>query len=309
LRIFHLQTIVTNQKEILPGYFRLNFFAPKIAKTAQPGQFVHIYCGRDTYLRRPFSIAGVKKNQVEIIYKVVGKGTELLSQKKKGETLDLLGPLGNGFSYSPVTSHHSPVLIAGGTGVVSLLFLAERLSTYKLINLPAHRSVSGGGSTVVLIGAKTKNDLLCVSDFKQLALNRKTGSGIGCQVKFATEDGSLGFKGLVTDLFRDFLSAYQPRREPKALLRGQPINLSTIYACGPYQMLKEIAKICERKQIKCQVSLENIMACGIGACRGCVIKTRMTTDKRQARIAADKFVYKTVCRDGPIFEANQIIWE
>lgn len=306
MRIFHLQTIVTNQKEILPGYFRLNFFAPKIAKTAQPGQFVHIYCGGDTYLRRPFSIAGVKKNQVEIIYKVVGKGTEILSRKKEGKILDVIGPLGNSFTHSPIHPFtQSLLLIAGGTGVASLLFLAQQL----------HRFITPSLITI-FIGAKTKNDLLCVSDFKQLALNRKTGSEIGCQVKFATEDGSLGFKGLVTDLFRDFLSAYQPRREPKALLRGQPINLpaspsggSTIYACGPYQMLKEIAKICERKQIKCQVSLENIMACGIGACRGCVIKTRMTTDKRQARIAADKFVYKTVCRDGPIFEANQIIWE
>jgi len=273
--IFNLQSVITNQKEISSGYFRLSFLAPKIAQVAQAGQFLHIYCGGDTYLRRPFSIAGVKKNQVEIIYKIIGKGTELLSQKKKGETLDLIGPLGTGFSLSPITYHLSPVLVAGGTGVASLLFL-----THKLVPHPL-------SLVTVLVGAKTKNNLLCVSDFKKL----------GCKVKLATEDGSLGFKGLVSDLFTSFLV---PR---------PPFPVPAVFACGPYPMLKEIAKICGRKQIKCQVSLENIMACGLGACRGCVVKTRMTADEKKSQISADKFKYKTVCKDGPVFEAKEIIWE
>jgi len=298
-KLYPLKSPIISQKEVLPKYFRLSFFSPKIVRVAQPGQFVHIHCGGGTYLRRPFSIAGVKRNQIEIVYKVVGKGTELLSHRKKGETLDVIGPLGSGFSLQPVTCNLQPLLIAGGTGIASLLFLAQHLSTYQPrgepkallrgqpINLPARRSVSGGGSTVVLIGAKTKNDLLSVNDFKKL----------GCQVKLATEDGSLGFRGLVSDLFKSYLVPRAYSLTP------------VVFACGPYQMLKKIAEICRGKQIKCQVSLENIMACGIGACRGCVVKTRITADKGQTRIAADKFIYKTVCKDGPVFNVNEIIWE
>jgi len=253
-KLYPLKSPIISQKEVLPKYFRLSFFSPKIVRVAQPGQFVHIHCGGGTYLRRPFSIAGVKRNQIEIVYKVVGKGTELLSHRKKGETLDVIGPLGSGFS---------------------LLFLA-----HKLVPHPS-------SLVTVLVGAKTKNDLLSVNDFKKL----------GCQVKLATEDGSLGFRGLVSDLFKSYLVPRAYSLTP------------VVFACGPYQMLKKIAEICRGKQIKCQVSLENIMACGIGACRGCVVKTRITADKGQTRIAADKFIYKTVCKDGPVFNVNEIIWE
>ncbi len=274
-KLYPLKSPIISQKEVLPKYFRLSFFSPKIVRVAQPGQFVHIHCGGGTYLRRPFSIAGVKRNQIEIVYKVVGKGTELLSHRKKGETLDVIGPLGSGFSLQPVTCNLQPLLIAGGTGIASLLFL-----THKLVPHPS-------SLVTVLVGAKTKNDLLSVNDFKKL----------GCQVKLATEDGSLGFRGLVSDLFKSYLVPRAYSLTP------------VVFACGPYQMLKKIAEICRGKQIKCQVSLENIMACGIGACRGCVVKTRITADKGQTRIAADKFIYKTVCKDGPVFNVNEIIWE
>jgi dihydroorotate dehydrogenase electron transfer subunit len=274
-KVYHLQSLITDQKEISSGYFRLIFSAPQIAQIAQPGQFVHIYCGEGTYLRRPFSIAKVKKNQVEIIYKVVGKGTELLSRKKKGNTLDVLGPLGNGFTQSlnhPITQ--SPILIAGGTGVASLLFLAQKLITLYTSHLTP---------LTVFLGAKTKNDLLCIDNFKKL----------GCQVKLATEDGSLGYKGLVTDLFRN------------SLITHNSSLITNIYACGPYAMLKEIAKITQKYKIPYQVSLEAMMACGLGACRGCVVKT----SHQSLTTSHQHFVYKTVCKDGPVFEANQIIWE
>ncbi len=287
-KVYHLQSLITDQKEISPGYFCLSLSAPEISGTVQAGQFIHIFCGEGTYLRRPFSIAGIKKNQIEIIYRVVGEGTEILSRKKKGDILDVLGPLGNGYQ---ITNYRLPitdkiVLIAGGTGIASLLFLAQKL----------HCSIAPLPITV-LLGAKTKNDLLGVSSFEKL----------GCQVKLATEDGSLGFRGLVTDLFRNSLITHNSRLRQG--FGGQASLITNVFTCGPYPMLKKIAKICENKAIKCQVSLEAMMACGIGACRGCVVKTRMTTDKRQARITADKFKYKTVCKDGPVFDAKEILWE
>ena len=132
-----------------------------------------------------------------------------------------------------------------------------------------------------MIGAKTKKDILCEEEFRDL----------GCEVKIATDDGSRGFKGYISELLKQELSA---KRYP----------LSAIYGCGPAPMLKEISLISQKGHIPAQVSLEAHMACGIGACMGCVVKTQNAKRKTQ-----NDFVYKRVCKDGPVFEASQVIWE
>lgn len=262
-------------------YFRLVFKSEDIAERALPGQFVEIKVSDSAVplLRRPLSIHKVshqvtkspghrikkEKTQdlIELLYEAVGEGTELLSQKRSGECLDVIGPLGNGFSLShPII--RIPILIAGGMGVAPLLFLAE-----KLVHSPQ--------STVhvkplVLIGARTKDGILCEKDFKKL----------GCEVKIATDNGSQGYRGKVTDLLKNILSTIDCR-------------LSTIYACGPKPMLKELCNIVSSRNITAQVSLESHMACGIGACLGCVVSTRQG--------------FKRVCKDGPVFSADQLLWE
>lgn len=244
--------IIANQK-VTKDYFKLTFNAPLIAKLAKPGQFVNVRIneGVEPLLRRPFSIHRVMHNSISLLYKVVGRGTEILSEKKPGEHLDIIGPLGKGFEYSsPVRQFaSSPVLIAGGMGVAPLVFLAEKLTDYR---------------PIVLIGAKTKSEILCAKEFKDL----------GCEVKIATDDGSQGFKGKVTELLKDLLG--------------------TIYACGPKPMLKEIARISQEFKVPAQVSLEEHMACAIGACLGCVVKTKNGS--------------KRVCADGPVFKQEQINW-
>jgi dihydroorotate dehydrogenase electron transfer subunit len=210
---------------------------------------------------------------------VVGKGTEILSQKKAREYLDIIGPLGNGFGYR--TSYivaRTSILVVGGIGVVPLLFLAEKLNERNTQYLPAGRQGAipacrqAGRNTLVLIGAKTKDHILCEKEFKKL----------GYSVKIATDDGSKGFKGNVTELLRNIL------RSTKYDMRY------TIYACGPRPMLKEIALISQKYNIPAQVSLEEHMACGIGACLGCAVNTRDG--------------YKRVCKEGPVFDAEEIIW-
>jgi len=250
-------------------YWHLEFESGLIAKNARPGQFVNIKVsdGLEPLLRRPVSIHRVKGTKVKLFYKVVGAGTQVLSQRKPGEFLDLIGPLGNGFDYRPTgqPANRPTIIVAGGMGVAPLIFLAQRLLCPPLNQWRARND------TMVLIGAKTKEQILCAREFKTL----------GCGVRLATDDGSFGFKGKVTDLFKQLLSTLDSR-------------LSTIYACGPRPMLKAVDAIARENKINAQLSLEEHLACGIGACLGCVVST--------------KSGYRRVCKDGPVFSSQELTW-
>jgi dihydroorotate dehydrogenase electron transfer subunit len=251
-------------KKIKGNYFHLVIQAPKITKESLPGQFLNIKVNDadEPLLRRPFSIHRVRGVNVELLYEVVGEATEVLSQRKPGEYLDVIGPLGNGFQLN--TKHKTlNILVAGGMGVAPLLFLAEKLVRSPLVTVRR--------PPVVLIGVKGKNSISCAEDFKK----------IGCEVKIATDDGSRGFKGNITDLFRNLVSSIEYR-------------VSSIYACGPRPMLKEISWISKKYKMPAQVSLEEHMACGIGACLGCVVNTKKG--------------FKRVCKEGPVFKADEIVW-
>ena len=257
--------IIANQR-ISKEYFKITLRSLKIASWAHPGEFIEIKIA-DSYtplLRRPFSLHRVRDNKIEILYQVVGKGSEILSQKKAGEYLDVIGPLGSGFTYQAASRKpQAAILVAGGIGVAPLIFLAEKLAERRTLNSELR--------TIVLIGAKTKNEVLCEKEFKKL----------GYAVKISTDDGSRGFKGYVSELLDKELSTMNH-------------GLSTIYACGPRLMLKEISAISKQYKIPAQVSLEEHMACGTGACLGCVVKT--------------KNGFQRVCKEGPVFDAQEIIW-
>jgi len=271
-----MSKIILNKK-ITRDFYRMVIESSGISHRAKPGQFVNVKVNDsiEPLLRRPFSIHRIKGRNIELLYEVVGKATEILSRKKAGESLDMIGPLGNGFNYARRTlpvrqagTHESGakrslpegdarrILVAGGMGVAPLMFLAEKLKEVK---------------STVLIGARIKSEILCEREFKKL----------GCKVKVATDDGSKGSKGKVTGLLRHLLSTIDYR-------------LSTIYACGPHPMLREISRIAKKYKIPAQVSLDEHMACGIGACLGCVVNT--------------KDGYKRVCKEGPVFGVEKIIW-
>lgn len=253
-------------------YYLLELALPDAFKKACAGQFAHIRVeeSRDPLLRRPLSIHEVssagsgKKGTIKILYGAVGKGTRLLSEKKKGGSVDCLGPLGNGFDIKKIDRAKNIYIVAGGIGVAPLFFLVKTLTQ--------RNGVACQKKLAVLIGAKTKADILREKDFKSL----------GCKVCVATEDGSKGFKGRVTELLtKELDTAVGPS--------------STICACGPKPMLASIAVIANKHEIPAQVSLEEFMGCGVGACLGCVIKTRDG--------------YKRICHDGPVFDAQEIEWE
>ena len=237
---FQVQARIIQNIKVAPDYYKMVIGAPQIAKKALPGQFVNLRVS-DKYeplLRRPLSIYRVSSSAIEVLYKVVGVGTKILSQKKPKDKIDILGPLGSGFS---ILDARSSILVGGGMGIAPLLFLAEQTR----IQYPE-------SSIRILIGAMTKKEILCEKEFKDL----------GCQVKISTDNGSRGFKGKVTTLLKELLSS------EICHLR------SVVYACGPKPMLKEIASISKKYKIPAQISLEEHMACGIGVCSGCVVETR-----------------------------------
>ncbi len=276
------KTKIIANRNVCAKYFKLTIDSAQVARLALPGQFVNIKVSRDSepFLRRPFSIHRIRsqpapakrsgpgnsenRSQIEILYEVVGKATEILSKKKSGEYLDIIGPLGNGFSLNAKRSTLNAILVAGGMGVAPLIFLAEKLAEIQ--------NAESKIQNLVLIGAKTKNLILCEKEFKQF----------GFDVKIATDDGSAGFKGYVSELLRKELHAIR-----------YPLN-ATIYACGPKPMLKEVALISKKYKIPAQISLEEHMACGIGACFGCAVNTKQG--------------FKRVCKDGPVFNADEIIF-
>lgn len=236
--IFQLKADLISKEEVIPGVFSLMFIAPEIARAVRPGQFVHILCRDENVnfiLRRPFSIHRVVPGRVfEILFKVVGKGTDALSRLKIHDTVDVIGPLGSGFKFTQ--DIRSALLVSGGLGVAPLLFLAEELIEQDVL-------------VYSMLGAQSKDQLLRYLDFKRLS--KKSYA--------ATDDGSFGHSGTVVDLLNRTVHQLRPE---------------IIYACGPERMLERIAETADDFGIECQVSLEAKMACGIGACLGCACITK-----------------------------------
>lgn len=275
--MFHKEIRILENEEIAPNYFLMYLESPELAVNSSPGQFLHIKCssGYNPLLRRPLSIHRViyqegKAVGVALLYKVVGKGTSYLSQRKKGEIIDCIGPLGRGFE---ITNVENSIIVAGGIGIAPLFFLAEKIVKSEIPRRQMTGEQNPKSGITIFIGAKNSQELLCKKEVVKL----------GLRIETATEDGSSGYKGLVSTLFKNQLSTIN-------------YKFSTIiYACGPQKMLKEIALFSNKHQIPCQMSFEQFMGCGIGICNACVIATKQG--------------YRKVCKDGPVFWANQIDWE
>lgn len=270
---------IVENKKVAADFYRMRVESAYLAKNTKPGQFFEARCSdtSEPLLRRPLGAHRILKDGVEMLYEIVGKGTELLSQKKQGGLLDIIGPLGNGFTL-PRTTHdarRTTILIAGGIGVAPLVALAENIA-YSVQRIADRKKQN----IYVLIGAKSKNHITCEKDFKN----------IGCEVFVSTEDGSKGEKGLITKTLESLLNA-----------KRYTLN-AVFYACGPTPMLKAVARIAADHKIPCQVSLEERMACGVGVCLGCPVKIKTRDARRNTQ-----YEYKMVCKDGPVFNAEEVI--
>jgi len=278
--------ILKNQ-EVSPGYYKMILLSPGVANKGKAGQFImlRIKEGFDPLLPRAFAIHRIiseregqsDDHSIEILYQVVGRGTKLMSLMKPEEELYITGPLGNGFTISPSTK--KALIIAGGIGIAPMYFLAEEL---KKENMKTH----------LIIGGKGEKDILCIEEFLSL----------GVEIEISTEDGSLGKRGMATGLFRDLIE-----KEDKNFFKD-----ISIFACGPDAMLQNIADLALKNSLNCQVSMEAKMACGIGSCLGCVVKTKSEGSERHSQKNSNQtqmFSYDRVCKEGPIFDVNDLIWK
>ncbi len=256
LRKYNLTLIVEEVKMMNQSNVLLRLSAPQALPQTTPGQFVQVKVddSPNTFLRRPISINFVdeQNNELWLLVQIKGEGTRHLAALKKGNQLDVILPLGNGFT-TDVNKDERVLLIGGGVGVAPLLQYGKYICKQ-------------GGQPIFLLGARTKDDLMELDLFRQFG-----------QVFITTEDGSEGEKGFVTN---------------HSLLNRA--DFSRISVCGPKPMMVAVAKYANATRIPCEVSLENMMACGLGACLCCVEKTVKGN--------------VCVCTEGPVFNINQLSW-
>jgi dihydroorotate dehydrogenase electron transfer subunit len=249
-------TTILETNRVTEDLWAIHLRAPQIARESRPGQFVHVRLsdGIDPLLRRPMSIYRIGPDTIDLLVRMTGRGSRMMVERPAGETLDCLGPLGNGFTVHPTT--RNLLMVGGGSGVAPLVALAEQ-------------SVAKELSVVLLFGARSADRVF-------------PSSLLPPEVEYAvaTNDGSMGRQGMVTDLMTDYLGW-----------------ADAVYACGPHQMFLSMLDVARRVNLQksVQVSMEENMACGVGACFGCVVETR-------------RGEMKSVCEDGPVFEMRHLVW-
>ena len=247
-----------SRKEKRGNYVLLGLRTPQVARQAQPGQFLMVKVNDQPYplLRRPFSIHARGKDTVEILFTKSGTGTAILAEKNEGQTLDILGPLGKGFTFKKRLKGKTVLLVGGGRGIAPLYFLAQELRA---------RSIR----STIFYGGRTSADLPILEKFHKQRFD----------LFVSTDDGSLGFKGLASALLQ------------AELIRGRS-RPAHIYACGPEPMMRAVAALADAHGIPAQFSLESVMGCGIGACWGCVRRIRKGDQGEWAKICEEGPVFR-----------------
>jgi dihydroorotate dehydrogenase electron transfer subunit len=270
---------VSENVRIAEDTYRLRIACPDIARRIVPGQFVMLRMTglQDPLIGRPFALYDTvlsptgERVGIDVVYLVHGKLTHQLADCTEGQHVDIWGPLGNGF---PPAAGQYLVMVAGGIGQTPFVALAREALGQREYG-SGNRATGGCRQVTLCYGARTANRLAGIPDFEDA----------GVEVLVATEDGSMGKPGLVSELLRSLLE--------------QGTDGTSIVSCGPEPMLKAVSEIAQSAEVPCQVSLETPMACGIGICFTCVAKVRD---------AAGGWDYKRTCVDGPVFDAAKIVW-
>jgi dihydroorotate dehydrogenase electron transfer subunit len=257
-------------EKIAPSIYKMTIKSEFISQNALPGQFVNVKCGEgiNPLLRRPISICRVDKENAafDIVFQIKGIGTEYLAQKKVGTEIDLIGPLGNPFNFP--AEYNKIAVVGGGIGIFPLLFLLEEKHKFNL----SKKDKNSLSST--FLGFRNKDFIVLQDEFQNVSDN----------LFISTDDGSFGHKGLIIDLLKSDLERN---------------SYDIIYTCGPMPMIKKVVEAASALKIRCQVSLEERMGCGIGACLVCACKTKL----------GEEWEYSHVCKDGPIFWSDEVIFD
>src|SRR3989338_3332195 len=253
MRTLDQSVTVSENKKLTPHLYKISFNSPALAKLLKPGHFLQVAVTEtyDPFLRRPFTIYRLKGSRIEILYEVVGRGSDILARKKEGDRLKVMGPLGNVFN---LKKNRVNVAVGGGVGIAPFIFLGQRMKIDHF-----------------LMGARSKDGLLPKSEV----------GALWGKAKFSTEDGSAGTKGFVTRCLEEVI------RETKDQKRLY------IYTCGPKAMMKAVMQLAAKHGVEGEASLDERIACGVGACLGGVVETK------EGR--------KTSCREGTVFPFEKLI--
>jgi dihydroorotate dehydrogenase electron transfer subunit len=269
---FIMSGSVLSNLEVREGHFLMSLCLPPEFASPLPGQFamIRLKNRKDLLLGRPFSISGFHRHeghvQIEILYRIAGKGTRLFAQLRMGDQVDLLGPLGHPFEISRSTK--KVILVSGGMGIAPIRYLLAYLCTNRFDPVP---------SVDFYMGAKTADELLELDNIRP-----------SCDsLQVCTDDCSMGHHGFVTEPLEKGLKHY-------------PLKDTLICACGPLGMIRRLSELLVKHPVACQVSLEERMACGLGACLGCAVAVRGQNGERQ---------YQRACHEGPVFNLRDILWE
>lgn len=279
-------TILEN-KRVQGEYFKLTLEIPGDAPVPVPGQFYTIRCsdGTDPLLRRPLSMhrimGGKGSLQLEILYRVIGKGTQWISHREKGQKMDTLGPLGNGFIIDP--NEKDVALVAGGIGIAPLYAVGDQV-----------RRANPGARISIVHGVRNRTE-----NFYEEACR-----GLG-EVFVATDDGSHGFKGTAVELLAHLVS------------ENRISGSASFFGCGPRAMLRALARISEAPPLSVQVTLEENMGCGFGACLSCALPLRAERVRKDPQWPKSflqhdeegKILYSLVCKDGPVYDIKEVDWD
>lgn len=282
-------TIFVEDGELLsvdefPGeQFIMRIRSPKCAAAAKPGSFVHITCDDSLPMRRPLSIMRVEDDCIEILFKILGDGLRYLSQKRPGDRMSILGPIGRPFR--PSADRPNTLLIGGGVGIPPMVFVADYLRQQKGKQAP----MAILGSELPFPFDLQASTMQTPWAGQEITATMPLLEGWGIPCRLATLAGFDGcFDGYVTDLADKWLST----------LSADELLKVEVFSCGPTPMLKAVASLAEKYDLPCQVSLEEFMACAVGGCAGCAVKIN----------TPDGEAMKRVCVDGPVFEASSVVW-
>ncbi len=261
MKRYDVDALILEHRRVAEDHYWMRLDSDAIGQNARPGQFIHLQVSSGTVplLRRPLTVYRRSSGSFEVLYQVLGQGTRLLSNTKPGETLRVLGPLGNHFR---VLEHiRTALVVGGGAGIASLMLLVEELIRREI-------------PVIVLLGAQRASRLVAIEDLETL----------GVDMRVATDDGSRGHQGFVTELAEEVLR--------------DGLSNRVVYGCGPTPMMQALSDITQRYGVSTQLALESYMGCALGVCLGCMVRIRRNGIIQHMR----------VCTEGPIFDAEEIVW-
>lgn len=314
---------VTSSIPLCREHFKLILRVDEFPAT-QPGQFIQIACrdplrdfepalefewcaeakieiDRDEFfapigfLRRPFSLAGRTDTsegvELQIIHRVVGVGTDWMSQLRQGDVVDIIGPLGNCFTLP--TPNGVAIFVGGGVGIPPMIYLANALAGKKAV------AFCGAVTRDLLPLTVTHDAPAPTAESYQPLYNIAEFAQHGIPAVISTDDGSYGYRGFVTQALESYLDAYFTDNADRAR--------AILYTCGPEPMMKRVAEIAGRRNIECEVAVERAMACGMGTCQSCCIKVRKP-DPSLPPLPGSDWCYRLACTDGPVFRGEDLLW-